>query len=128
MILWVNLLLTSLSTILASSGVWAYMSRRDNVRTQTDRLLRGLAYDKIVTLGMAFIERGWITQDEYEEYRKYLFDPYRALGGNGVTERVMAEVTSLPLKPRSQYVEVLNDARTRRPSCGFNDAIEHDAA
>ena len=110
---WQQVLWTSVTTVLASGGFWAYMQRRDSTRTQTDRLLRGLAYDKIVSLGMVYIQRGWITSDEYEEYRKYLYDPYRALGGNGVTERIMAEVSNLPLRSRAQYAQLLNQAKIR---------------
>lgn len=114
---WVPVI-TSVSTILASTGIWAWitarMQRRDVVRTQTDRLLQGLAYDKIVSLGMSYIERGWITKDEYEDYRKYLYEPYKALGGNGVTERVVAEVSNLPLRSRAKYAEILAEVKARR--------------
>lgn len=115
---WVIVVLTALISVLgsvgASSGFWAYMQRRDAKRTQTDRLLQGLAYDKIISMGMNYIERGWITKDEYEDYRKYLYEPYKALGGNGVTERVMAEVSNLPLRSRAMYATILQEAKTRR--------------
>lgn len=58
----------------------------------------GLAYDKIVSIGITFIDRGWVTKDEYEEYQKYLVEPYKAMGGNGVAERVAKEVASLPFR------------------------------
>lgn len=112
---WLQILLTGLVSVLASSGFWAYMSSKDTKRTQTDRLLQGLAYDKIVSMGMDFIQRGWITRDEYEDYRKYLYEPYRALGGNGVTERVVAEVQNLPLRPRAKYAEILQEAKSQQP-------------
>jgi hypothetical protein len=112
---WVQVILTAIVTVTASSGFWAYMQHKDATRTQTDRLLQGIAYDKIVSMGLAYVERGWITQDEYEDYRRYLYDPYKALGGNGVTERVMAEVTNLPLKSRAKYVEILWEAKSRSP-------------
>lgn len=115
---WVPVTITSVATILASTGLWAWitarMQRRDVTRTQTDRLLQGLAYDKIVSLGMQYIERGWITKDEYEDYRKYLYEPYKALGGNGVTERVVAEVSNLPLRSRAMYAQILQEAKSRR--------------
>ena len=58
----------------------------------------GLAYDKIVSVGIAFIERGWVSKDEYEEYQKYLVEPYKAMGGNGVAERIATEVGRLPFR------------------------------
>ncbi len=111
---WWQVFVTAVVTVLASSGFWAYMQRKDMKKTQLDKLVLGLAYDKIISMGMAYIERSWITKDEYEDYRKYLYEPYKALGGNGVTERIMAEVSSLPLRPRSTYVEVLREVKERR--------------
>lgn len=66
---WLQTLLTILGTILASSGFWAYIQERskrkaaenkhNNLETQ---MLIGLAHDRIIYLGMAYIERGYITQ------------------------------------------------------------------
>src|SRR4026209_2014069 len=109
---WSQILLTATLAVIGSSGFWAYMQRRDSKRSQTDLLLQGLAYDRIIAMGMSYIERGWITNDEYNDYRK-LYDAYKALGGNGVTERIMAEVASLPLKQRAKYAEVIREAKTR---------------
>lgn len=61
-------------------------------------MLLGLAHDRIMSLGMEYINRGYITHDEYENLRKYLFEPYEALGGNGSASRVMKEVDKLPIK------------------------------
>lgn len=57
----------------------------------------GLAHDRIVHLGMAYVERGYITQDEYENLRVYLYEPYEKMGGNGSARRVMLEVDKLPV-------------------------------
>lgn len=58
----------------------------------------GLAYDKIQQLGMGYIDRGWISVAEYEDFRKYLYEPYRDFGGNGVAEQVMLQVSALPMR------------------------------
>lgn len=41
--------------------------------------------------------RGYITQDEYENLRVYLYEPYAKLGGNGSAKRIMQEVDRLPI-------------------------------
>lgn len=74
----------------------------------------GLAYDKITHLGMGYIERGWVTKDEYEDFRKYLYEPYKEFGGNGVAERIMLEVSTLPLKKHSKYAEIVKAKRERQ--------------
>ena len=70
-------------------------SERNDVKTE---MLKGLAHDRIMYLGMGYIERGWITQDEYENLYEYLYKPYEKMGGNGSAKRVMNEVDKLPIR------------------------------
>lgn len=95
---WVELLVTVVSTALASSGLWAFIGSRKQKNTAERRLLIGLAHDRIVYLGLKYIERGYITQDEYENLNDYLFKPYHDDGGNGSAERVMETVRKLPFR------------------------------
>lgn len=60
-------------------------------------MLIGLAHDRIIYLGMSYIERGYITQDEYENLYEYLYKPYEKLGGNGSAKRIMTEVDQLAI-------------------------------
>ena len=62
------------------------------------RSLVGLGHDRIVYLGLKYIERGYVTDDEYENLHDYLFVPYAANGGNGTAEKVMQEVEELPIR------------------------------
>lgn len=64
---------------------------------QSDMLL-GLGHDRIVYLGSKYLDRGFITKDEYENINDYLYKPYKALGGNGTAKKIMSEVEKLPLK------------------------------
>ena len=61
------------------------------------KMLRGLAYDRIISLSMPYLDRGYITKSEFENLSKYLFDPYKALGGDGIAEKIMADVKQLPI-------------------------------
>lgn len=61
-------------------------------------MLVGLAHDRITHLGMAYLTRGYITQDEYENLNDYLYQPYEKMGGNGSAKRIMEEVRKLPIK------------------------------
>lgn len=91
-------IIVAVSGVITSSGLWAFIQNRNNTHTAHTRLLMGLAYDKIVTVGMIYIERGWVSKDEYEEYLKYLVEPYKAMGGNGVAERISQDVGRLPFR------------------------------
>lgn len=91
-------LITAVSCVIGSSGMWAYFTKKTGSHTARDRLMMGLAYEKIVTLGVSYIQRGYVSKDEYEEYLKYFVEPYKAMGGNGVAERIATEVASLPFR------------------------------
>lgn len=93
----VSIIVTVLCSVIASSGFWAWIQKKDDKKSLQSQMLIGLAHDRIVYLGMEYIERGWITRDEYENLNDYLYKPYKELGGNGSAQRVMVEVDKLPI-------------------------------
>ncbi|MBR3236999.1 MAG: hypothetical protein IKF99_01025 [Oscillospiraceae bacterium] len=98
MVSMLQIIMTIVCSCLASSGLWALIQRyldRKDARTQ---MIIGLGHDRIVWLGLKYIERGYITQDEYENLFKWLYEPYEKMGGNGSAKRIMDEVRKLPLK------------------------------
>lgn len=95
---WLELVITIICSVLASSGLWAYISKKTEQKDLKTEMLIGLGHDRIVHLGMVYIERGWITQDEYENLNDYLYKPYKKLGGNGSAEKVMQDVSKLPMR------------------------------
>ena len=94
---WKQTILTVVLTLLGSAGFWGYLETRRAKKDANTRLLVGIAHDRIVYLGMKYVERGYITQDEFENLEVYLYEPYAAAGGNGSAKRVMEEVRKLPL-------------------------------
>ena len=95
---WIQMVLTIIGTVLASSGFWAYVQKRSEKKDVKTRMLVGLAHDRILFLGMSYIERGYITRDEYENLYEYLYQPYEKMGGNGSAKRVMQAVDQLPIR------------------------------
>ena len=83
------------AALLASGGYWSYKMSKNHHKNAESKMLMGLAHDRIVELGMKYIERGTITRDEYENLYDYLYLPYKELGGNGSAERVMDVVKQL---------------------------------
>lgn len=94
---WLQTILTILGSVIASSGFWAYIQSRRDKNDARSRMLVGLGHDRIVELGLKYIERGWITQEEYENLNDYLYKPYTDLGGNGSAKKIMHEVDRLPM-------------------------------
>ena len=96
---WVQQLVVPLAVaVLTSSGLWALVSKRADKNDAERKMLVGLAHDRITHLGMAYLTRGYITQDEYENLNDYLYQPYEKMGGNGSAKRIMEEVRRLPIK------------------------------
>ena len=94
----IEMVLTIICSVIASSGFWAYLNKKAEKKDAKTEMLVGLAHDRILYLGMQYVERGYITQDEYENLYEYLYKPYENLGGNGSAKRVMQEVEKLPIK------------------------------
>ena len=90
--------------IFASGGFWAFITAWYNNRSKRQnaliKLMLGIGHREIVECGMEYIERGYITKDEYNDLLTYLYNPYVELGGNGTAERIVEEVKKLPIKER----------------------------
>lgn len=96
-----TLIISIVTAVFASTGFWSFVqavwtSRRKKKDVNTKMLL-GLAYRNICQLCEYYISRGHLTKDEYEDLKKYLYDPYREMGGDGTCERLMREVEKLPI-------------------------------
>ena len=91
-----------ITAMLASSGMWAFLSKKLDKNDARTKMLIGLAHDRIIVLGMSYIDRGYVTKDEYENLYTYLYGPYKKLGGNGSAKHVMSEVNKLPIKNKIQ--------------------------
>ena len=109
----VTLVMTMLVSSLSSAGLWNYLTRKNEKNNATTQLLLGLAHDRIIYLGMNYIERGYITKDEYDDLLRYLYNPYSKFGGNGLAERVMEAVSSLPIQNRTTIKEMEKHAERK---------------
>lgn len=94
---WIQMIVTVVGSVLASSGLWTLLSKRMDKNSAEKELLIGIAHDRIMFLGMSYLDRGYITRDEYENLYQYLYNPYRKAGGNGSAEHIMNQVDKLPI-------------------------------
>lgn len=95
---WIITLITAVASVLASSGFWALISKRIGHKDAESRMLIGLAHDRIISIGMMYIQRGWVTHDELENLIDYLYKPYEELGGNGSAKQVVERVKKLEIR------------------------------
>ncbi len=98
---WLQMVITVLCSVLASSGFWAWLMNRRDKKDKNAKMILGLGHDRIIFLALKYIDRGWISSDEYEDLNKYLYRPYVEMGGNGTAERLMNEVKKLPIRTES---------------------------
>ena len=107
--IWTQVAVPVIVALLTSTALWGVVSKvilkrmelaakRSKADEAERKLLVGLAHDRIIHLGMVYIDRGYIAQDEYENLQVYLYEPYAEMGGNGSAKRVMEEVRKLPIR------------------------------
>lgn len=97
---WLQILVTILTSVLASSGLWAFLGNIREKNSAERDILIGIGHIELMFFGMQYVERGWITQDEYDIMAD-LYKPYKKLGGNGSGSKIMHEIEQLPIKPSS---------------------------
>lgn len=97
-----DIIVSILVAVISSSGLWTLLStlyiKRHERKSLTNKMLLGLAHDRLMWLCMMYVERGYITNEEYENLYNYLYLPYIEMGGNGVVQRLMEEVKKLPIR------------------------------
>ena len=94
-----QIILTIITALLASSGLWAFLGKKLERNNSERELLVGIGHIELVFFGMQYIERGWITRDEYETMQG-LYEPYVKLGGNGSGTKIMKELENLPIRDK----------------------------
>lgn len=90
-------IVTVFCALAASGGFWAFLQTRYDKKNSTSKMLLGLAHDRIMYLCMRYIDQGYITATELENLNRYLYVPYKELGGNGTAEALIKVVMALPI-------------------------------
>lgn len=92
---WLMTIATALISVFASSGFWLFLQHRSDSKDAKTELLLGLAHDRIVALGLEYIEKGWLSKDDLENIDG-LYLPYLKAGGNGTAKKIYEDVKCLP--------------------------------
>mgnify|MGYP000957271413 CR=1 FL=1 len=89
-----------ITTVLSGPGIWAWARTRTARNNSEDRLLLVVARTQLIEQGREYLNRGYITMDEYEEYEDH-YKLYSDLGGNGLARRIFEQVDELPMMPNN---------------------------
>ena len=60
-----QIIVTIITALLASSGLWTFLGKSIERSSAERELLVGIGHIELVFFGMQYIERGWITSEEY---------------------------------------------------------------
>lgn len=89
---------STLTALIGSSGIWAWAKTKTVHNNNAAKLLLSVSRNQLIALGRSYIESGYVTMDEYEEYEE-VYKLYSDLGGNGLARRVFEQVDELPMMP-----------------------------
>ena len=92
----IDIIVTLAVAVFGSTGFWSWVQSRGKHKSAESRLLLGIAYGKIIQSAERYIQQGYIPTEEYNELYRYLYEPYKAMGGDGTAEKLMQEVKALP--------------------------------
>lgn len=93
-----QIITTIVVSIFASTGFWAFVQQFMDRKSASREMLLGLGRDKLISKCHEYIDQGWIAVEELADLEKYLYTPYRKLGGNGTGEILFNKVNQLPNK------------------------------
>lgn len=94
----ITTIIVSLITGLTSSSFLAFLNARMNKHDNISQMVMGLGHHEILEDGRKLINKGFVTIQELDDFNHYLYEPYKALGGNGTGEEIAKKVNSLPIK------------------------------
>lgn len=109
-----ELIVTVAIAVLGSNGLWAWIQSKSTIKTAKDRMILGLGHAEIFRQAEHYIRRGGITTEELEDLNKYLFKPYKEMGGNGTAETIVKKCGELPIISRAE-AERRDEAYERIP-------------
>lgn len=93
-----QIIVTIVVAIFGSTGFWALVQKIIDSKSASREMLLGLGRDKLISKCHEYIDQGWISVEELADLEKYLYTPYRKLGGNGTGEILFEKVNKLPNK------------------------------
>ena len=99
----VTTIVTLVAAIFGCTGFWTFVSSLINSKMEKKdaktQMILGLGHERLREKCEKHLADGYITADDYEDLDKYLYQPYKKMGGNGTVEKLMNDVRQLPLRP-----------------------------
>lgn len=81
------------------TGLFSFITSKREKKDAKTKMILGLGHERLREKCEEHLSKGYISADDYEDLDKYLYQPYKAMGGNGTVEKLMNDVRKLPLRP-----------------------------
>ena len=88
--------------VIGSNGLWAFLQSYLGIISAKDRMILGIGHAEIFRAAEHYIDRGGITTEELEDLIKYLYKPYKEMGGNGTAETLVNKCKELPIFSKAE--------------------------
>ena len=98
-------IISAAAAVFALTGFWTYITHKREKNTAEQKIIMGLAHDKLISQSVRYIQRGFISHEEYGELLKNLYEPYKEMGGNGTVEKMIKGVHDLEVRAVSDMVD-----------------------
>lgn len=96
---WITGIITILAGILGSTGFWMLVQNQREKKSKERMAIMAMLYMAVKMSCKSCLRRGWASTEEIEDIEKYMFEPYKSMGGNGTAELLMNKIQSLPSTP-----------------------------
>lgn len=94
-------MLAVILAVFASNGLWSflgdYLRQKFGRKTMVERLVLGMAHDRLHFLCEKYISKGGLTPDEFDTL-KSIAEPYLEMGGNGSGRKLYDQASALPIE------------------------------
>lgn len=92
----IELIVTIIVAIIGSGGFWSFLTARREKKSALTAMVLGLGFSQLLQECQKYMDRGYIYPEELDSLTKYLYEPYKKLGGDGVAEKIYNSVMKLP--------------------------------
>ena len=92
----VEVFLPIILALIGSSGLWSFIASLRKRNKRLEALIHGLTFLVLKDQVRYHTAKGEITQDEFSVIYGMVYTKYKELGGNGASERLVAELSNLP--------------------------------
>lgn len=89
-----EIMVTIVASVLASSGLWQFIMYKSQYKNTQTQAILALLHNEIYAISEKAINEGHISTDDFDNLT-CLYEPYRALKGNGTGEALYNKCKSL---------------------------------